>query len=136
MKIKVSPYVAERLLRSKDNFEVETFRAGGKGGQNQNKVNSGVRIRDKITRIAVECREERSQLQNKRTAFARLMERLITHYQAEEALLVQSSIGDKTIRTYKEGKVIDHRTGKTYRLDAILDGELEELIKDLQESQG
>jgi protein subunit release factor A len=53
-------------------FEMETFRAGGKGGQNQNKRDTGVRFRHKASGAAGESREERSQLQNKKTAFKRL----------------------------------------------------------------
>lgn len=54
--------------------EVQTFRAGGKGGQNQNKVNSGVRIIHRPSGAVAESREERSQLQNKRSAFRRMAE--------------------------------------------------------------
>src|ERR1051326_3876831 len=83
MKEAVSPYVAERIVRKRDDVRVDTFRAGGKGGQNQNKVESGVRITDLVTGISAEAREERSQLQNKRKAFHRLMQKLILHYRAE-----------------------------------------------------
>ena len=57
---------------TKKDFEVQTFRAGGKGGQNQNKRETGVRIIHRDSGTVAECREERSQLQNKRTAFLRL----------------------------------------------------------------
>lgn len=59
---------------TKKDFIVETFRSGGKGGQNQNKVESGVRIRHLESGCVQECREERSQDQNKRKAFIRLVE--------------------------------------------------------------
>lgn len=59
-----------RIPRS--DFRIDTFRAGGKGGQNQNKVESGVRIVHLPSGAAGESREERSQLQNRRLAFARL----------------------------------------------------------------
>lgn len=62
------------LSKEKGDFIVETFRAGGKGGQNQNKVETGVRIRHPESGAVAECREERSQLQNKRKAFLRLVE--------------------------------------------------------------
>jgi protein subunit release factor B len=58
---------------TKKDFEVQTFRAGGKGGQNQNKRNTGVRIIHKESGIRAECREERSQGQNKKIAFRRLI---------------------------------------------------------------
>jgi protein subunit release factor B len=53
---------------------VDTFRAGGKGGQNQNKRDTGVRITHKASGAVGEARDERSQLQNKRTAFRRMAE--------------------------------------------------------------
>ena len=59
---------------TKKDFEVQTFRSGGKGGQNQNKVESGVRIIHKASGAVGESREERSQLQNKKRAFKRLTE--------------------------------------------------------------
>ena len=52
--------------------EVQTFRSGGKGGQNQNKRDTGVRIIHHPSGARGESREERSQLQNKRAAFARM----------------------------------------------------------------
>jgi len=60
------------LSLTKEDFRVDTFRSGGKGGQNQNKRNTGVRITHKTTGISYNCREERSQLQNKRKAFLKL----------------------------------------------------------------
>lgn len=66
----------KKLLFSitKNDFEIQTFRSGGKGGQNQNKVNSGVRIIHKDSGARGESREERSQAQNKKNAFRRLVE--------------------------------------------------------------
>ena len=59
---------------TKKDFEIQTFRSGGKGGQNQNKVESGVRIIHKASGAVGESREERHQLQNKKKAFKRLTE--------------------------------------------------------------
>jgi protein subunit release factor A len=59
---------------TKKHFRIDTFRAGGKGGQNQNKRDTGVRITHIETGMSSECREERSQEQNKRKAFRRLAE--------------------------------------------------------------
>ncbi len=53
-------------------FEIQTFRCGGKGGQNVNKRETGVRIIHKESGIAEECREEREQLQNRKRAFEKL----------------------------------------------------------------
>ena len=59
---------------TKDDFEIQTFRSGGKGGQNQNKVASGVRIIHRASGCTSEAREQRDQLQNKHVAFKRLTE--------------------------------------------------------------
>jgi len=68
--------VRERQLLfsiTKDDFEFQYFRCGGNGGQNQNKRDTGVRIIHKESGAVAESREERSQLQNKRIAFQRLI---------------------------------------------------------------
>lgn len=65
----------QRVLHlTADDFEVQTFKAGGKGGQYQNKTESAVRIIHHDSGVTGECREERSQLQNKKKAFTRLVE--------------------------------------------------------------
>lgn len=66
----------KELLHSitKKDFEIQTFRAGGPGGQNQNKRNTGVRIIHKASGAVGEARDQRSQLQNKRNALKRLVE--------------------------------------------------------------
>ena len=58
---------------TKKNFEMQTFRSGGSGGQNQNKVNSGVRLIHKDSGARGEARDSRHQLQNKKAAFNRLV---------------------------------------------------------------
>lgn len=60
-------------ITSKD-LKIDTFRAGGKGGQNQNKVNSGVRITHEASGAVGEARDSRDQLQNKKQAFKRMTE--------------------------------------------------------------
>jgi protein subunit release factor B len=65
----------EKLITiTKKDFEVQTFRSGGKGGQHQNKTDSGVRIIHRESGAVGESREERSQHQNKKIAFRRLAE--------------------------------------------------------------
>lgn len=68
--------MSRKLLFSltKKDFEIEFFRCGGHGGQNVNKVETGVRIRHPESGAVAECREERSQTQNKRRAFERLIQ--------------------------------------------------------------
>jgi hypothetical protein len=61
------------LSLTKKDFELEFFRSGGKGGQHQNKVSTGVRIRHLASGAVAECRETRSQHQNKKIAFERLI---------------------------------------------------------------
>ncbi len=58
----------------KEDFEIQTFRSGGKGGQHQNTTDSGVRIIHKESGCVSECRENRSQVQNKKVAFTRLVQ--------------------------------------------------------------
>lgn len=60
--------------------EVQTFRAGGKGGQHQNTTDSGVRLIHKPTGLVATSRDRRSQLQNRKQALARLRERLDDHF--------------------------------------------------------
>jgi len=67
------PGTDHELLRE---CEVDTFRAGGPGGQHQNMTDSGVRLRHRPTGVRVSCRTERSQLQNKRICLRRLRSRL------------------------------------------------------------
>jgi protein subunit release factor A len=59
---------------TKKDLDIQTFKAGGKGGQNQNKRDTGVRIVHRESGAVGECREERSQLQNKKKAFRRMIE--------------------------------------------------------------
>jgi protein subunit release factor B len=59
---------------TKKDFEIQTFRAGGKGGQNQNKRDTGVRIIHRVSGAVAEAREHRTQGQNKKAAFRRLLE--------------------------------------------------------------
>jgi protein subunit release factor B len=58
---------------TKKDFEIQNFRSGGAGGQNQNKVNSGVRIIHKASGAVAESRDSRNQLQNKKSAFLKLV---------------------------------------------------------------
>ena len=117
---------------TKKDFRVDTFRAGGKGGQHQNTTDSGVRITHIESGISAECREGRSQDQNKKTAFRRLVYLLREHYYPR----VQKERAPCTdrIRTYHEprGVVKDHRTGLEYSYERVVNGhELGQIIDDL-----
>lgn len=128
-------------LDEKD-LKFEAFRAGGAGGQNVNKVSSAVRITHIPTGLVVECREERSQLQNREKAMKLMRSRM---YEAEmekqrknreETRKIMVGSGDRSekIRTYNypQGRVTDHRIGLTvYQLQNVLDGDLDQFIDGL-----
>lgn len=78
---------------------VETFRAGGKGGQHQNTTDSGVRLVHRPSGLRVESRTERSQLQNRKRALARLREKLeALHYEPPERIPTRVSRSQKRKR--------------------------------------
>ena len=128
-------------LSPKD-LRIDVFRASGAGGQHVQKTDSAVRITHLPTGLTVECQDERSQTQNKARAMAVLAARLYAMREAEQKAkeaserksLVGSGDRSERIRTYNfpQGRVTDHRINLTlYRLDAVLDGDLDELISAL-----
>ena len=122
---------------------VDVFRSTGPGGQSVNTTDSAVRLTHLPTGLVVSCQNEKSQLQNKEQAFRILRARLYDIAQAEQNAEVaaqrrsQVGTGDRSqkIRTYNfpQGRVTDHRIGLTsHRLEAILQGELEEFTEALR----
>ena len=118
---------------------IESHRSGGAGGQHVNKTESAIRIIHIPTGIAVDCQDERSQYKNKDKAMKILRSRILEQKRAEQESEITSQrrnqvgSGDRSerIRTYNfpQGRVTDHRIGLTlYKIQAIMDGDLDELI--------
>jgi peptide chain release factor 1 len=123
-------------------LRIDTFRASGAGGQHVNKTDSAIRITHLPTGIVAECQDDRSQHRNKAKAMAVLLARLRDRERderqrkeaAERKSLIGSGDRSDRIRTYNfpQGRLTDHRIGLTlYRLQAILDGDLDEVIQAL-----
>ena len=123
-------------------LQIDTYRAGGAGGQHVNKTESAIRITHLPTGVVVECQDERSQYKNKDKAMKVLRSRLYEAKMREQNEAIASDrraqvgTGDRSerIRTYNypQGRVTDHRIGLTlYRLEQILNGDLDEVIDSL-----
>lgn len=120
-------------------LKIDTFRSSGAGGQHINKTSSAIRVTHIPTGTVVECQDERSQFKNKDKALRVLRARLFDAAQRahDEAIASdrrsQVGTGDRSerIRTYNfpQGRLTDHRIGLTlYRLDAVMNGDLDEVI--------
>jgi len=120
-------------------LQIDTFRAGGAGGQHVNKTESAIRITHMPTGLVVECQDERSQHKNKDKAMKILRSRLYEKMQQEQNDKIASErksqvgTGDRSerIRTYNysQGRMTDHRIGLTlYKLEQILNGDLDEIF--------
>ena len=125
-----------------NDLRMDVYRASGHGGQYINKTDSAVRITHLPTGMVVTCQDEKSQLKNREKAMRVLRARLYEKLQAEkDAAYAQNrrdqvGTGDRSerIRTYNfhEGRVTDHRIGKTvYTIDAFVDGDMDEIIDPL-----
>jgi peptide chain release factor 1 len=123
-------------------LRIDTFRASGAGGQHINKTDSAVRLTHLPTGIVVECQDDRSQHKNKAQAMkvlaARIKDIQMREQQSKEAATRKSLIGSgdrsERIRTYNfpQGRMTDHRINLTlYKLDFIMDGDLEDLTNAL-----
>jgi peptide chain release factor 1 len=125
-------------IRDED-LRVDTFRAGGAGGQHINKTDSAVRLTHLPTGMVVSCQDERSQHKNRAKAMnvlrSRLLDARLAEAEAKESAARKSLVGtgDRSakIRTYNfpQGRLTDHRINLTiYKLDAVMKGDIQEII--------
>ncbi len=122
-----------------NDLKIDTFRAGGHGGQGVNKISSAVRITHIPSGIIATCQNERSQLQNKNNAMKILRARLFNYYKKEQDVKLQKLEDSKTeiawghqIRSYvffPYQMVKDHRTDyETGDIQKVMDGDLDDFI--------
>ncbi len=125
-------------IQEKD-LKIDIYRSSGAGGQHVNTTDSAVRITHIPTGVVVACQDERSQIKNREKAMkilkTKLFDKMLTDQAAEiaEERKGQVGTGDRSerIRTYNfpQGRVTDHRINLTiYKLDAFVDGDLDEMI--------
>ncbi|WP_027390694.1 peptide chain release factor 1 [Chrysiogenes arsenatis] len=123
-------------------LRIDVYRSSGAGGQHVNTTDSAIRITHIPTGIVVTCQDERSQHKNKDKGMRILRAKILDHAvqeadderSADRKKQVGSGDRSERIRTYNypQGRVTDHRVGLTlHRLDAILEGDLDEIIETL-----
>ena len=141
------PDPTEEVQLNPAELRIDTFRASGAGGQHVNKTDSAIRVTHLPTGLVAECQDDRSQHRNKAKALAVLQARLREKDRSERAAkeaatrkgLVGSGDRSDRIRTYNfpQGRFTDHRINLTlYKLGAIMDGDLTDVLAALQAARG
>ncbi|MDF1592244.1 MAG: peptide chain release factor 1 [Desulfobacterales bacterium] len=141
--VAVLPEVEEIELQiDQEEIKVDVYRSTGPGGQSVNTTDSAVRITHLPTGLVVTCQDEKSQHKNKAKAMkvlrVRLYDAMLNEQNQKRSDERKSQIGSgdrsERIRTYNfpQGRMTDHRVGLTlYRLDSILQGDIDEIIDEL-----
>jgi len=125
-------------------LKIDTFRASGAGGQHVNKTDSAIRITHIPSGVVIECQDERSQHKNKARAMSMLASKLLTDAESKQKAEQEATrrdlvgTGDRSdrIRTYNypQGRMTDHRINLTlYKLDEVMQGELEQIVGPLNQ---
>ncbi|MCD4656383.1 MAG: peptide chain release factor 1 [Planctomycetes bacterium] len=142
VKVTVLPEVEDAEIEiNSDDLRIDRFCASGKGGQHVNRTASAVRVTHLPTNIVVSCQDERSQHQNLARAMGVLRSKLYELQQQKKNeemsdMRAASGSGDRSqkVRTYNypQNRVTDHRLGKNFSLEMIMDGSMKKLIDDLR----
>lgn len=139
-KVAIFPELKYKIKINKKDFKIETFKSSGSGGQHVNKTNSAVRIKHIPTKISVECQNERSQHKNKKEGMKLIKSKIIIFNNKKNEFLKKNikkklfGTGERSekIRTYNyiKNRLTEHRINlNLYKLDYILNGNLDEIIK-------
>ncbi|MCB4790608.1 MAG: peptide chain release factor 1 [Elusimicrobia bacterium] len=128
-----------------EDLRIDTYRASGAGGQHVNKTESAIRITHIPTNLVITCQDERSQMKNRAKAMKILRSKLLEQKQIAHEKEIKSDrkkqvgSGDRSekIRTYNfpQNRITDHRINfSLYRLEKVLEGDLDELIEQLMKA--